>query len=324
VADLMSTTPSRDAGRLLFILAVDHRASLERDLYKLTSPPTPAQAERIVADKLLVYQGLLEAVTELAARAQPGILIDEHYGASVAELAGNTGGQIDLSMPVEESGQDWFTFEYGDRWQEHASLYNTSHTKVLVRDNPAYDGAKRERQADLVAQVSAWSAANHRPLILELLVPATPADLQTVNGDTARYDAEVRPRLTIDVMTFLQDRGVQPALWKVEGLDHHDDAVAISATAQRSDANARCIILGRHASHDQLDRWLQIAAPVDGFVGFAIGRSIWWDALHSHLRHFSTAKDVVQRVRDNYLDFARYYLSAREGRLGDPSEPLWG
>jgi myo-inositol catabolism protein IolC len=320
----VSTTPSGDAERLLFILAVDHRASLERDLYMLTAPPTPAQAERIVADKLLVYQGLLEATSELSATAQPGILIDEHYGASVAELAGNTSGRIDLSMPVEESGQDWFTFEHGDRWQEHASLYNTSHTKVLVRDNPTYDAAKRERQAELVAQVSAWSAANRRPLILELLVPATPADLQSVNGETARYDAEVRPRLTIDVMRFLQDRAVRPALWKVEGLDRHDDAVAVAATAQGPDADARCIILGRHASHEQLDRWLQIAAPVDGFVGFAIGRSIWWDALHSHLRHFSTATDVVQRVRDNYLEFARYYLLAREGRLADPSGPLMG
>jgi myo-inositol catabolism protein IolC len=309
---------------MLFILAVDHRASLERDLYKLTSAPTPAQAERIAADKLLVYQGLLKASSEISAVAQPGILIDEHYGAGVAELAGNTGGQINLSMPVEKSGQDWFAFEYGDRWQEHASLYNTSHTKVLVRDNPAYNAADREQQAELVAQVSTWAAANGRPLILELLVPATPADLQTVDGDTARYDAEVRPRLTIDVITFLQDRAVRPALWKVEGLDRHDDAVAVVATAQRLDASARCIILGRHASHEQLDRWLQIAAPVDGFVGFAIGRSIWWDALHSHLRHFSTAAEVVQRVRDNYLEFARYYLLARDGRLADPSGPLWG
>jgi myo-inositol catabolism protein IolC len=309
----MTTTPSGNGEQTLLILAVDHRASLERDLYKLTAAPTPAQAERIAADKLLVYQGLLEAVSELDGKAQPGILIDEQYGASVAELAGNTNGAIDLSMPVEESGQDWFTFEYGERWSEHASLFNTSHTKVLVRDNPAFDAADRERQAERVAQVSAWAASHRRPLILELLVPATPADLQAVGGETARYDAEVRPRLTIDVMTFLQDRAVTPALWKVEGLEHHDDAVAIAAAAQRPDPDARCIILGRHASHDHLDRWLQVAAPVPGFVGFAIGRSIWWDALHAYLRHSATTTKVVERVRDTYLDFARYYLTARDG-----------
>jgi hypothetical protein len=44
-----------DDGALL-ILAVDHRNSFERDLYGLTGPPTPAQAARISADKLLVYQ----------------------------------------------------------------------------------------------------------------------------------------------------------------------------------------------------------------------------------------------------------------------------
>lgn len=320
----MSTTPSDAGDRVLLILAVDHRASLERDLYRLTSPPTPAQAERIAADKLLVYQGLLEAVLELDGNVQAGILIDEQYGASVAELAGKTNGQIDLSMPVEQSGQDWFTFQYGERWKEHASLFNTAHTKVLVRDNPSFDPVDRERQAEHVAQVSAWAASNDRPLILELLVPATPAELQSVSGETARYDAEVRPGLTIDVITFLQDRGVLPALWKVEGLEHHDDAVAIAAAAQRSDPDARCIILGRHASHDQLDHWLQIAAPVPAFVGFAIGRSIWWDALHAHLRHFATSRSVVDRVRDTYLDYARYYLLARDGGLSDPNAPLWG
>jgi myo-inositol catabolism protein IolC len=320
----MDTTLTDDGERTLLILAVDHRASLERDLYKLTAAPTPAQAERIAADKLLVYQGLLEAGSELAGKAQPGILIDEEYGASVAELVGNTNGTIDLSMPVEESGQDWFTFEYGERWTEHASMFNTGHTKVLVRDNPGFDSANRDHQAERVAQVSAWAAANQRPLILELLVPATPANLQTVNGEAARYDAEVRTGLTIDVITFLQDRAVRPALWKVEGLEHHDDAVAIAAAAQAPDPNARCIILGRHASHDKLDHWLQVAAPVPGFVGFAIGRSIWWDALHAHLRHFSTSTNVVERVRDTYLDFARYYLKARDGRLREATEPLGG
>jgi myo-inositol catabolism protein IolC len=68
----------------------DHRDSLERDLYDLTAPPTPVQAARISADKLLVYQALLDATAQLPAQIQLGMLIDEQYGASVAELASHS------------------------------------------------------------------------------------------------------------------------------------------------------------------------------------------------------------------------------------------
>src|SRR5580658_2078704 len=138
--------------RLLFILAVDHRASLERDLYALTAPPTATQAARITADKLLVYQALLDAAPQLPPEAQPGILIDEQYGASVAELASRTGGAINLSMPIEASGEEWFHFAYGDDWQHHAEFFATDHAKVLVRDNPGLDPSQRVQQADSLAQ----------------------------------------------------------------------------------------------------------------------------------------------------------------------------
>ena len=43
------------------------------------------------------------------------------------------------------------------------------------------------------------------------------------------------------------------------------------------------MVLGRGASTEKVDQWLEAAAGVDGFVGFAIGRSIWWDALKGWL-----------------------------------------
>jgi myo-inositol catabolism protein IolC len=80
-------------------------------------------------------------------------------------------------------------------------------------------------------------------------------------------------------------------------------------------------VLGRHAPHDKLDHWLEVAAPIPGGTGFAIGRSIWWDVLHSHLVHPSTANEARHRVRDNYLDFARHYVDARDAKLSDPVDP---
>jgi myo-inositol catabolism protein IolC len=305
--------------RVLLILAADHRGSLERGLYGLTAPPTPAQAARISADKLLVYQALLDAVAELPAQIQPGVLIDEQYGASVAGLASHSAGAVSLCMPLEASGQEWFHFAYGEDWQRHADFFAAGHAKVLLRDNPGLDPARREQQARGVAQVSAWAASAARSLIVDLRVPATGADKDATEGDMDRYDHELRPGHTVAVMEYLQDHGVEPALWTVEGPGRHDDAVAVAAMAQRGGRQARCLAGGRHAPYDTLKYWLQVAAPIPGWAGFAIGPSIWWDPLHAHLRHINTAGEARRRVKNAYLDYARYYLKAREGML--PADP---
>jgi myo-inositol catabolism protein IolC len=311
----------RREGQVLLILAIDHRNSLERALYGLTAPPTPAQAARVGADKLLVYQALLDAAAELPADVQPGILIDEQYGASVAELASRSDGAVSLCMPIEASGEEWFQFAYGKDWQRHAEFFATDHAKVLVRDNPGLDAGLRERQAQRLAQVSEWAAEANRSLILELLVPAAEADRNATAGSTDRYDDELRPAHTLEVMQFLQDRGVEPAIWKVEGLDRHEDAVAVQATAVRDGRHARCIVLGRHAPQDKLEHWLQVAAPIPGWTGFAIGRSIWWDPLHAHLHDRCTADESRGDIKGAYLEYASYYLKARDGTpAGKPDQ----
>jgi myo-inositol catabolism protein IolC len=310
---------ARPSNRVLLILAADHRDSLERGLYGLTAPPTAAQATRISADKLLVYQALLDAAAGLPAQIQPGMLIDEQYGASVAELASHSAGAVSLGMPLEASSQEWFGFAYGDDWQRHAGFFAAEHAKILVRDNPGLDPARREQQASRLSQVSAWAASAGRSLILDLLVPPTSADKDATNGNMHRYDDELRPGHTMAVMEYLQDHDVEPALWTVKGLDRHDDAVAVAAMAQRAGRRARCLTGGRHAPQDELEHWLQVTAPIPGWAGFTIGPSIWRDPLRAHLRHLSTAGEARRRIRATYLDYARYYLTAREGNL--PTEP---
>jgi myo-inositol catabolism protein IolC len=312
----------RPDNRVLLIMAADHRDSLERGLYGLTAPPTPAQAGRISVDKLLVYQALLEATGWLPDQAQPGMLIDEQYGASVAELASQSAGAISLGMPLEASGQEWFRLAYGDDWQRHAGFFAAEHAKVLVRDSPGLDPARREQQAKRLNQVSAWAAEAGRSLILELLVPATDADKDMTEGDMDRYDNELRPGYTLQVMEYLQDHGVEPVFWTVEGLDRHDDAVSVAAMAQRRGRQAHCLVGGRHAPYDEIQHWLQVAAPIPGWAGFVIGRSIWWDPLHAHLRHLCTAGEARRRIRATYLDYARYYLKARDGMLSSEPDPM--
>jgi len=295
---------------LLLILAMDHRDSLERELYRLTAPPTPVEAARIAADKLLVYRALLDAQTGLPEGARSGVLVDEQYGASVAELAQHA-PTVDLAMPIEASGHPWFQFAFGDDWTAHAEFFGTDNSKVLIRDNPGLDASDRRAQAAALLPVSTWAKDAGRPLIVELLVPATDADLASVGGDARRYDAEVRPRLTVQVIHDLQDAGVEPALWKVEGLETTADAHEVARAARRGGRDARCIVLGRHAPADRLDHWLEAAAPVADFVGFAIGRSIWWDALSDLLAGSIDEAEAQRRIAAAYLSYANAFVAAR-------------
>lgn len=295
----------------LLICAVDHRASLETDLYQLTAAPTPSQAARIADGKLLVYEAVLDALPHFPESTRAGLLIDERYGATAAELA-LLSGQIDLAMPIEESGQDWFHFEYGAAWQQHAEYFPAAFSKVLVRDNPGYEESDRKAQAARLARVVSWGNSAGRSLILELLVPATEADLAAVDGSADRYDKELRGAATVRVMEYLQDRGVEPAIWKVEGLETREDAEAVARTARRGGRNARCIVLGRHAPREKLDHWLEIAAPVEGFMGFAIGRSIWWEALENYVHGKSTRDETRASITEAYVDYARYYVRVRK------------
>jgi myo-inositol catabolism protein IolC len=298
--------------RPLFILADDHRDSLEKELYKLTSAPTPPQAARIRADKLLVYEALVDATKRLPDGAQAGILVDEEYGADVAELAAKSDGVINLSMPLEASGKDWFEFAYGDDWKTHAGYFATDHAKVLIRDNPTLSVPDRLQQAERLKVVSAWAAETRHHLIVELLVPPTDEDLKSVGGDKKRYDDELRPKLTLDVIGFLQDHGADPAIWKVEGMDTSQDAAAVAELARRGGRSADCIVLGRHASKEDLDHWLEVAAPLPGYVGFAIGRSIWWDPLAGHFAGTIGTDVARHQIAENYLYFAHQYLNAKE------------
>ena len=155
----------------MFLLAMDHRDSLGRDVYGLHGEIGPADAARIADGKRVVFEGMLTALHRGAARGSAGVLVDERYGAAVARDVRNAG--ITLAMPIERFGEDFFVLEYGERWLDHVAEFSVDYVKVLVRDNPSFDAAKRDRQRQDLAAVSATLREIGRPFLFELLVPAT-------------------------------------------------------------------------------------------------------------------------------------------------------
>ena len=299
------------AAEPLLILAMDHRASFGRSLFGVRNDrPDPGQQAAMQAAKQLIYAGLARARGRLPG-GRAGVLVDERFGQAVIDQA-RSDGTI-LAVPVERSGRDWFELEWGQDWLEHVGSIRPGFAKVLVRDNPAFPAPQREQQLGLLRQVSDALARLGVPLLYELLVPATSGQLAGARRTPDAYDRDLRPDLVIGVIADNQAAGVEPAIWKVEGLETAEAARAVVAQMRSGGRDGvRAIVLGRDAPADRLDHWLAVAAPVDGFVGFAIGRSIWEDPISDHNQGRASEEQTISRIAERYLDFARRYLAARD------------
>jgi myo-inositol catabolism protein IolC len=295
----------------LLILAMDHRDSLLRDLYGIDGDPTAEQMSTVSSHKALVFDGLLAAIEGGVDASRVGVLVDERYGSGVASRAKGAG--IDLAMPIERSGEPLFLLEYGTfgdgEWLRHVEEFAPTQVKVLVRDNP--EGSfNRTLQFDRLITVSNALRASGRTFLFELLVPATPAQREAVGSDALRYDTESRAGLTVRVIEEMQSEGIEPDIWKVEGFESEEDARAVVRAAQRNGrSEVSCIVLGRDSSRQRLDHWLEVASAVDGFRGFAIGRSIWEKPLADHLAGTASAQELVRRVAESYTHFVQAWHS---------------
>jgi 5-dehydro-2-deoxygluconokinase len=293
----------------LYILAFDHRGSFQKKMFGIQGDPTPEETDTISDAKHLIYEGMVKAVERGAEAGVTGVLVDEQFGGEIPTQAKERG--LVLAMPVEKSGQDEFDFEYGDQFGEHIERFDPDFSKVLVRYNPDADAEMNERQAGRLKRLSDWLHERDRKFLFELLVPATDAQLESVGGDSDRYDAELRPDLMIRAIADLQDAGVEADVWKIEGVDERSDCERIVAQARTGGRDGVvCVVLGRGASTEKVDEWLRAGAPVDGYVGFAIGRSIWWDALKGFLEGGLERQAATDQVADNYLRFVSVYEEA--------------
>jgi myo-inositol catabolism protein IolC len=297
----------------LYILAFDHRGSFQKKMFGIQGDPTPEETETISDAKRLIFEGMELAVQRGVDAQATGVLVDEQFGSDIPKRAKEQ--NLVLSMPVEKSGQDEFDFQYGADFGKHIATYDVDFAKVLVRYNPDGEPEMNQRQLGRLKELADWLHANDGKFLFELLVPAEPAQLEVVDGDSDRYDAELRPKLMLQAIKDIQDFGIEVDVWKIEGVDVRADAEALAVQARTGEGREGvvCVLLGRGASDDKVDHWLRQAAPVEGFVGFAIGRSIWWDALKGFLDGDLDRAAAAEKVADNYLRFVKVYDDAESG-----------
>jgi myo-inositol catabolism protein IolC len=292
--------------RPLYILAFDHRGSFQKKFFGVSGEPNAEEAARISDAKALIYEGARRSLDEGVARESAGVLVDEQFGAAIARDARAAG--LTLAMPVEKSGQDEFDFQYGEDFGAHIEDFDPAFAKVLVRYNPEADREMNTRQTERLRRLGEWLHERDRRFLFELLVPATPGQIEAAGGDESRWDKQERPKLMKTAIEELQAAGVEPDVWKIEGIDRREDCETISATARADGRDGvACVVLGRGADDAAVDHWLRMGSGVPGYIGFAIGRSIWWDPLKAFVDGNLGREEAAKQVAANYRRFIDVY-----------------
>jgi myo-inositol catabolism protein IolC len=296
----------------LYILPFDHRGSFQKNLFGWKGELSADQTAQIAAVKQIIYDAFKAAVAAGVPKTVAGILVDEQFGAAILRDATRQG--FVTAMPAEKSGQDEFDFEYGKDFGKHIEEFRPTFCKVLVRYNPEGERALNQRQAERLKQLSAYLRQSGLLYMFELLVPAEKAQLDRVKGDKKTYDLEVRPGLMVRAIQELQEAGVEPDVWKIEGLDRRADCEKVVAAARRGGRDTvGCIVLGRGEDDAKVRQWLQTAAGVPGFIGFAVGRTTFWQPLVDYRAKKISREEAIQRIAANYREWVDLFEKARKG-----------
>lgn len=295
----------------LYLLPFDHRGSFVTKLFGWHGALRPKQTAEVTASKQVIYDGFKAAVSAGVPKEKTGILVDEQFGAAILRDAATNGFMT--ACPVEKSGQDEFDFEYGADFARHIESFHPTFSKVLVRYNPEGDAALNQRQSARLKQLSDYLHGHGQSrFMFELLVPAEQAQLDRLEGNTKTYDRELRPALMVQTIMQMQDAGIEPDIWKIEGLDRREDCEAIVSAARRGGRDkVGCIVLGRGEDDKKVSEWLTTAAGVKGFIGFAVGRTDFWEPLVNFQAGKTTREVAVAEIARHYREFADIFEQAR-------------
>ncbi len=300
----------RGYNKELLILPFDHRTSFQEKLFGIYGVPSADQAILISSYKTIVYDGFERAVRCGLPSAKMAILVDEQFGGEVIPRARKAG--FIVCVAAEKSGQEEFDFEYGSSYGSHIEKVNPDFVKVLVRYNPEDDTAANKRQITRLAELSDYCGRTSRKYLFELLVPALKQQLDKCNGDKALYDVEMRPGLMVKAIDNLHKSGVEPDVWKLEGLDRMEDCERVCAAARKDGrASVGCIVLGRGENEEKVKQWLRVGAKVPGVIGFAVGRTVFWEPLKKFRAELCSREQAVEQIASNYVRLCKLWLELR-------------
>jgi 5-dehydro-2-deoxygluconokinase len=290
----------------LYVLPFDHRATFSKNMFSWQGPLSPDQTAQIAAVKQVIYDAFKAAVVGGVPKERAGILVDEQFGSAILHDAHKQG--FLTACPAEKSGQAEFDFEYGADFPRHIEQFTPTFCKVLVRYNSEGDKEMNRRQAARLKQLSDYLHNSDRLYMFELLVPPEKSQLDRLKGDKKAYDLQLRPALMVQAIHELQDAGVEADVWKIEGIERKEDCQKVVAAARRAGRDkVGCIVLGRGEDDKKVRQWLTAAADVPGFIGFAVGRTVFWNPLVDYRANKITRDAAVAQIAASYREWVNLF-----------------
>lgn len=292
----------------LLILPFDHRSSFSQGLFNMEDPDQET-IEKIKEMKSIIYEAIFTSQKELGLpNAQLGILVDETYGSHILADASSKG--IPILQTTEKSGLAEFDFEYGDAFGERLLRYPATFAKALVRFNPDGDSEANIRSLEKLKTLSDFCHSNSIKLLIEPLIPPTTEQLAQVEGNNEHFDNKLRPDLAKRMITIMQDAGIECDVWKIEGFEepevYSQVLEVIRNTPERREVGL--IILGRNETPEKVARWIMAGKGIPGVLGFAVGRTVFWNVLVKYRDKSISREAAVSEIAANFSHFAHIFL----------------
>ncbi|HEX3656006.1 MAG TPA: DUF2090 domain-containing protein [Pirellulales bacterium] len=293
----------------LYVLPFDHRFPYACEVFGFTEHMTPEQEAEAIRLKQVIYEALAEAVAAGVPAQHAAVLVDERFGASILRDAKRRG--LTTILPIEQSGASEFTLDYGPQWREHVEDFDPTFVKVLVQLNPEGDAARNGRQLEQLKAVSDYCRSSRRQFMFELIVPPEPQQLAALGGNREKFDSAVRPGLMVAAIEQIQDVGIEADVWKIEGLETRADCQRVSGAVRRGGRdNVGCVVLGRGENEARVRSWLEMAASTPGFIGFAVGRSIFAAPLVALRAGESSAAEAKEEIARQFCRLVEMFENA--------------
>ncbi len=85
----------------------------------------------------------------------------------------------------------------------------------------------------------------------------------------------------------------------------------VAETARRDGrGEVGCIVLGRGEDETHVHSWLTTAAGVPGFIGFAVGRTTFWDPLIAWREQKSSRDEAAVEIARRYRQWVDVFAKA--------------
>jgi len=267
----------------LFILPFDHRSSFAKLFGFIEQNLTPEEKETITKAKEIVYEAFKKTVEQGIPKDQAAILVDEEYGDKIIKDA--TVQNYNVILTTEKSGQEEFSFEYGNDFAQHIEKYKPAIVKALIRYNP---NAAKTR----LKMLSDFCHEKGYKFLVEVLTK-NKTGIEAVNA-----------------IKEFQSAGVEPDIWKIEGMETEKEYRDIVSQAQNEDRQGvKVVILGRGETQQTVEKWIKTGAKVKGIIGFAIGRTIFWNPLTEYINGKIEKTQAAEMISSNFLHFYNLFVN---------------